>query len=160
MQTKPILTGLAAAILILVISAASFSAGLYFGQRGYVAGVQNNPQMTAQQRPAAERPSKAEQTTPKASRPSKPEAAQLSQSGPTGAPSWPPDALGHLISLTADSITIQTQNGQVTLKLSASTKYTNDAGKTIPTARFAPGNMVAVFGKDTVTLIMRLPQKR
>ncbi len=48
MQPKPIFLGFAAAVLILIVAAASFSAGLYLGQRGYVADLQYQSPQTMQ----------------------------------------------------------------------------------------------------------------
>ena len=93
MQNKPILIGFASAILILVVAAASFSAGLYLGQRGYVANLQYQPQNGGlPYGPAPQSGPSAGQPNPGRPNP---------QGGPPGAPSWPPNLIGRLISLTA-----------------------------------------------------------
>ena len=157
MQNKPILIGFASAILVLVIAAASFSAGLYLGQRGFVANLQsqqqtgNAPQFDRPQRPN--------------SLPSGPSAGQPNPSGPNlqgvppNAPSWPPDTMGRLVTLTATAITLDAPQGQVTVALNSSTKFINEAGMDMPSARLQPGDVVAVFGRDVAVTVMRLPAR-
>ncbi len=155
MQTKPILIGFAAAILILIVAAASLSAGLYLGQRGYVADLQYQPPQNAQGQPPAGNPP---QPGPQAGQPG-PQGGQPNPGviGPPGAPSWPPDALGRLVSLTATSITLDTPQGQVTVKVNASTLAIDEQGNSINTADLKTGDVIAVFGKDPATTLMRLP---
>ena len=148
MQTKPILIGFAAAILILIVAAASFSAGLYLGQRGYVADLQYQPPQNAQGQPPV---GNSPQSGPQAGQPNP------GGIGPPGAPSWPPDALGRLVSLTATSITLDTPQGQVTLAVNASTRAIDEQGNSLATTDLKTGDVIAVFGRDTATTLMRLP---
>ena len=148
MQTKPILIGFAAAILILIVAAASFSAGLYLGQRGYVADLQYQPPQNAQGQPPV---GNSPQSGPQAGQPNP------GVIGPPGAPSWPPDALGRLVSLTATSITLDTPQGQVTLAVNASTLAIDEQGNSLATTDLKTGDVIAVFGRDTATTLMRLP---
>jgi len=146
MQNKPILIGFASAVLILVVAAASFFAGLSLGQRGYVANLQSQPQTgnPPQSGPAAGQPNPGDLNP---------------QGGPPNAPSWPPDTMGRLLSLTASAITLDTPQGQVTVALNSSTKFINEAGVEMPSSQLQIGNVVAVFGKDIATTIMRLPAR-
>ena len=155
MPTKPILIGFAAAILILIVAAASFSAGLYLGQRGYVADLQYQPPQNAQGQPPA---GNSPQSGPQAGQPG-PQGGQPNPGviGPPGAPSWPPDALGRLVSLTATSITLDTPQGQVTLAVNASTRTIDEQGNSLATTDLKTGDVIAVFGRDTATTLMRLP---
>ena len=155
MQTKPILIGFAAAILILIVAAASFSAGLYLGQRGYVADLQYQPPQNAQGQPPA---GNSPQSGPQAGQPG-PQGGQPNPGviGPPGAPSWPPDALGRLVSLTATSVTLDTPQGQVTLAVNASTRTIDEQGNSLATTDLKTGDVIAVFGRDTATTLMRLP---
>ena len=155
MQTKPILIGFAAAILILIVAAASFSAGLYLGQRGYVADLQYQPPQNAQGQPPV---GNSPQSGPQAGQPG-PQGGQPNPGGigPPGAPSWPPDALGRLVSLTATSITLDTPQGQVTLAVNASTRAIDEQGNSLATTDLKTGDVIAVFGRDTATTLMRLP---
>ncbi len=146
MQNKPILIGFASAILILVIAAASFSAGLYLGQRGFVADLKSQPQTDNSPLPGP----LAGQPNPSGPNP---------QGGPPNAPSWPPDTMGRIVTLTATAITLDTPQGQVTVTLNSSTKFINEAGKDMPSERLQPGDVVAVFGKDVAVTIMRLPAR-
>jgi hypothetical protein len=77
--------------------------------------------------------------------------------GPPGAPSWPPDALGRLVSLTATSVTLDTPQGQVTLAVNASTRAIDEQGNSLAATDLKPGDVIAVFGRDTATTLMRLP---
>ena len=147
MQNKPILIGFASAILILVIAAASFSAGLYLGQRGFVADLQSQPQTG----------NAPQQNGPLAGQPNP--GGLNPQGGPPNAPSWPPETMGRLISLTATAITLDTPQGQVTVALNSSTKFINEAGMDMPSARLQIGDVVAVFGRDVATTVMRLPAR-
>ena len=165
MQTKPILIGFAAAILILIVAADSFSAGLYLGQRGYVADLQYQPPQNAQGQPPV---GNSPQSGPQAGQPGpfdgaqgKPQGGQPNPGviGPPGAPSWPPDALGRLVSLTATSITLDTPQGPVTLAVNASTLAIDEQGNSINTADLKTGDVIAVFGRDTATTLMRLPPR-
>ena len=155
MQTKPILIGFAAAILILIVAAASFSAGLYLGQRGYVADLQYQPPQNAQGQPPA---GNSPQSGPQAGQPG-PQGGQPNPGviGPLGEPSWPPDALGRLVSLTATSLTLDTPQGQVTLAVNASTRTIDEQGNSLATTDLKTGDVIAVFGRDTATTLMRLP---
>ena len=155
MQTKPILIGFAAAILILIVAAASFSAGLYLGQRGYVADLQYQPPQNAQGQPPV---GNSPQSGPQAGQPG-PQGGQPNPGviGPPGAPSWPPDALGRLVSLTATSLTLDTPQGQVTLAVNASTRAIDEQGNSLATTDLKTGDVIAVFGRDTATTLMRLP---
>jgi hypothetical protein len=146
MQPKPILIGFASAILILIVAAASFSAGLYLGQRGYVADLKSQPQTGNSPQPGP----LAGQPNPGGPNP---------QGGPPNAPSWPPDAMGRLVSLTATALTLDTPQGQVTVAVNASTKFINEAGAEMPSSALKPGDVVAVFGKDLAATIMRLPAR-
>jgi hypothetical protein len=158
MQNKT-LFGFAAAILILVIAAASFFAGLYLGQRGYVADLQVQSQNSGL--PAGNPP----QSGPFDGAQGKPLAGQPNQGGlnpaggPPGAPSWPPDVMGRLVSLTADAITLDTQQGQVTVALSSSITYLDEAGNPIPSSNIKAGDVVAVFGHPNANIVMRLPPR-
>jgi len=148
MQTKPILIGFAAALLVLIVAAASFSAGLYLGQRGYVADLQYQPPQNAQGQPPV---GNSPQSGPQGGQPNP------GGIGPPGAPSWPPDALGRLVSLTATSITLDTPQGQVTLAVNASTLAIDEQGNSLATTDLKTGDVIAVFGRDTATTLMRLP---
>jgi hypothetical protein len=151
MQNKPILIGFASAILILVVAAASFSAGLYLGQRGYVADLQSQPQNSGL--PAGNSP----QSGPLAGQPNP--GGLNPQGGPPNAPSWPPDTMGRLLSLTATEIVLDTPQGQVTVAVASSTTFINEAGMEMPSSELKPGDVVAIFGKDVAATIMRLPAR-
>ena len=169
MQTKPIFIGLAAGILILVVAAASFFAGLYFGQRGYVADLQPQQQTGFQPGPDGQSPQNGGQPQsglPQGNAPQTgPNAGQPSQNGlnpaggPPGAPSWPPDVMGRLVSITATELVLDTPNGQVTVTLDSSTKFLNPQGGSSVIADFQVGDVVAVFGQPTATSIMELPPR-
>jgi hypothetical protein len=153
MQTKPIFIGFAAGILILVVAAAAFSAGLYLGQRGYVADLQD--QSSDGGRPAGNSP----QPGPVSGRPAQNGIGPVPAGGPPGAPSWPPDVMGRLISLTVTSITLDTPQGQVTLAVSASTKIMDELGNSLTSNDLKTGDVIGVFGRDTATTLMRLPPR-
>ena len=175
MQNKPLFIGLAAGILILVVAAASFSAGLYFGQRGYVADLQPQQQTGFQpgqggQFPQNGQPSQngqqpqgglpqgnAPQSGPGAGAPS--QGGLNPAGGPPGAPSWPPDVMGRLVSITATQLVIDTPNGQVTVTLDSSTQFLNQDGGSAIIGDFQVGDVVAVFGSGTATSIMELPPR-
>lgn len=160
MQTKPIFIGFTAAILILVVAAAAFFAGLSLGQRGYVDNLRyQSPQNVQGQPPVNRLPTgnNSPQSGPAAGQPAQSGIAPAG--GPPGAPSWPPDVMGRLVTLTADSITLDTPQGQVTVAVNASTKITNETGQTLASTDLAAGDIVAVFGRDTATLLMRLPPR-
>jgi hypothetical protein len=150
MQPKPIFVGMAAGILLLVVAAASFFSGLYVGQRGYVAGLQSQP---------------GQQASVGNPLPSAPGAGQPPQSGfapaggPPGAPYWPPERMGRFLSLTGNTLTLDSPQGQVTVTVTASTRYTDEAGHPLTSADLTAGNVIAAFGADTATLIMRLPPR-
>jgi hypothetical protein len=147
MQTKPIFIGFAAGILILVVAAASFSAGLYLGQRGYVADMRYQvPQNVQGGPPGNGMPSG-----------NSPQSGPGAGGGPPGAPSWPPDVMGRLVSLTATAITLDSPQGIVTVALKADTKFIDETGNSISASEIQPGNVAAVFGRDAVMIIMRLP---
>ena len=162
MQTKPIFIGFAAAILILVIAAAAFFAGLYLGQRGYVADLQYQQRQTA---PGGPLPQQGGQLPQSGSPQSGPLAGQPAPGGfapaggPPGAPSWPPDAMGRLVSLTADLITLDSPQGLVTISLSGDTRFTDELGNVIAASELQIGDVTAVFGSDAATLVMRLPPR-
>ena len=160
MQPKPIFIGFAAAILILIVAAASFSAGLYLGQRGYVADLQyQSPQaLQGGQPPNSGLPA----GNPPQSGPSvgQPNPGGLNPAGgPPGAPSWPPDVIGRLISLTATEITLDTPQGLATVAVDSSTKFIDEAGDVIASTDLKTGDVLAVFGKELATTIMRLPPR-
>ena len=175
MQTKPIFIGLAAGILILVVAAASFSAGLYFGQRGYVADLQPQQQTGFQpgqggQFPQNGQPSQnggqpqsglpqgnAPQSGPGAGAPS--QGGLNPAGGPPGAPSWPPDVMGRLVSISATELVLDTPNGQVTVTLDSSTSFLNPQGGYSVIGDFQVGDIVAVFGQPTAASIMELPPR-
>ena len=159
MQTKPIFIGFAAAILILVVAAASFSAGLYLGQRGYVADLQYQAPQNAQgQPPVGGLPAgNSPQSGPGAGQPNPGGVNPGAGNGPPGAPSWPPDMMGRLVSLSATEITLDTPQGQVTVAVDSSTKYIDETGNALASADLKTGDVIAVFGKDTATTLMRLP---
>jgi len=141
MQPKPIFIGFAAAILILVVAAASFSAGLYLGQRGYVADLQYQVPQNGQGGPDGIPPQSGPQP----------------QVGPPGAPSWPPDVMGTLVSRSADSITFAGPQRQFTIPVNVSTRYTDEMGNPLDPATLQVGDVIAIFGRDVATLVMRLP---
>lgn len=151
MQNKPILIGFASAILILVVAAASFSAGLYLGQRGYVADLQSQPQNGGL--PADNSP----QSGPQAGLPNP--GGLNPQGGPPNAPSWPPDTMGRLVSLSATEVVLDTPQGLVTVAVASSTIYINEAGNEMLSSRLQTGDVVAVFGKDVAATVMRLPAR-
>lgn len=159
MQPKPIVIGFASAILILIVAAASFSAGLYLGQRGFVNDLQVRPQNGGLPagNPPQSGPFDGTQGMPQANQP---DLGGLNPAGgPPNAPSWPPDVMGRLVSLTASEIILDTPQGQVTVLLSPSVTYLNEAGNAINSSDFAEGDVVAVFGKPTATTLMRLPPR-
>lgn len=147
MQTRPIVIGFASGILLLVVAAASFSAGLYLGQRGYVADLQyQSPGQGVQpQQPDA-------QAGPQPAR-------NAVNPGPPGAPSWPPDLMGLFVSLTGDTIILEGPQRQINVPVNASTRYTDELGNPIDPAILQAGDTLAVFGRDMATLIMRLPPR-
>ncbi|MFZ5856315.1 MAG: hypothetical protein ACOYZ6_05755 [Chloroflexota bacterium] len=151
MQTKPILIGFAAAILILVVAGASFSAGLYLGQRGYVDGLRSQPQNSGlpADNPLPSGPANG-QPNPNGLNPA---------SGPPGAPTWPADLMGRFVSKTADTIVIEGPQRQFTISVNADTRYTDENGNAIDPSIFQAGDTLAVFGRDVATLIMRLPPR-
>lgn len=179
MQNKTLIA-VGAVILILVVAAASFSAGLYFGQRGYVADLgsqpqtgfrpgQNGPQGDGQFPPGGQPSQNGQQPQggpPPGNAPqSAPAAGQPSQNGfnpaggPPGAPSWPPNVIGRLVSITSTELVLDTPNGQVTVTLTASTQYLNQAGGPAVMDDFQVGDVVAVFGMPAATTIMELPPR-
>lgn len=155
MQSKPVLIGFASAILVLVVAAASFSAGLYLGQRGYVANLQYVPQMENAPQFAVPYNSVPYPSQPQAGYPGP--GGSNSRSEPPNAPSWPPDSLGRLLSLSAAEIVLDTPQGQVAIAINSSTKFINEAGVEISSFELKPGDVVAVFGKETASTVMRLP---
>jgi len=169
MQNK-FFIGIAAAILLLVVAAASFSSGLYLGQRGFAAALESQPQnefpggqprndQPSQngQPPNGFQPGNAPQPGPKAGAPS--QNGFNPAGGPPGAPSWPPDVMGRLVSITATQLVLDTPNGQATVALDSSTQFLNQDGGLSVIADFQIGDVVAVFGKDTATSIMELPPR-
>jgi hypothetical protein len=161
MHPKPFFIGFAAGILILVVAAASFSAGLYLGQRGYVADMQyQSPQNVQGGHPVGGLPAgNSPQSGPQAGQPAQNGVAPGVANGPPGAPSWPPDVMGRLISLTATAITLDTPQGQVTVRVSRSTNFIDELGNSLTTADLMTGDVIAVFGRDTATTLMRLPPR-
>ena len=159
MQTKPIFLGFAAGILILIVAAASFSAGLYLGQRGYVADLQYQaPQNVQGQPPVGGLPAgNSPQSGPGAGQPNP--GGINPDGGPPGAPSWPPDMMGRLVSLTATEITLDTPQGQVTVTVDSSTKFIDETGNPLASTDLKTGDVIAVFGKGTATTLMRLPPR-
>jgi hypothetical protein len=151
MQNKPIFIGFAAAIVILIVAAASFSAGLYLGQRGYVADLEYRSLNSGL--PAGNPP----RSGPQAGQPNP--GGINPDGGPPGAPSWPPDLIGRLVSLTATELTLDTPKGQVTVSIDSSTKFIDEAGNTMSSADLKMGEVVAVFGKEVAVTIMRLPPR-
>ncbi len=164
MQPKPILIGFASAILILVMAAASFFAGLSLGQRGYVADLQYQP---PQGGPGNLPPAGLPNGQPSQGNPPQPgpSAGQPNpgginpQGGPPGAPSWPPDLLGRFVSMTADSITLEGPQRQFTIPINTSTRFTDELGNPLDPAALQAGDTIAVFGRDAATLIMCLPPR-
>lgn len=170
MQTKPILIGFAAALLVLIVAAASFSAGLYLGQRGYVADLQYQPPQNAPGGPPAGGlpAGNSPQPGPQAGQPGPQPGPQGGQpnpggvnpaGGPPGAPYWPSDAMGRLVSLTATEITLDSPQGQVTVTIDSSTKFVDEAGNPLASTDLKTGDVIAVFGKGTATTLMRLPPR-
>lgn len=174
MQNKTLIV-VGAVILTLVVAAASFSSGLYFGQRGFVATLGSQQQTGFQQGPNGQFPQNG-QPSQNGGQPqngfqqgnapqSGPNAGQPSQNGfnpaggPPGAPSWPPDVMGRLVSITATQLILDTPNGQVTVALDASTQFLNQEGGSAVMDDFQVGDVVAVFGKPTATTIMELPPR-
>ena len=159
MQTKPIFIGFAAAIVILIVAAASFFAGLYLGQRGYVADLEYQPQNSGL--PAGNSP----QSGPFGGAQGQPQASQPNpgginpDGGPPGAPSWPPDVMGQFVSRTADTITVAGPQRQFGISINADTLYTDEAGNPIDPSILQSGDTIAIFGRDMATLIMRLPPR-
>lgn len=179
MQNKSLIA-VGAVVLLLVVAAASFSSGLYFGQRGFVAtlgsqqqsGIQPGPNGQFQQGggfPQNGQPSQNGQPAngfqPGNAPPSGPNAGQPSQNGlnpaggPPGAPSWPPDVMGRLVSISATQLVLDTPNGQVTVTLDSSTQFLNQDGGSAVIADFQTGDVVAVFGQGTAASIMELPPR-
>ena len=162
MQSKTLVIVIAAGILLLVVSAASFTAGLYLGQCGYVADLQYQQLQTA---PGGPIPQQGGQLPQSGSPQSGPLAGQPAPGGfapaggPPGAPSWPPDAMGRLVSLTADSIILDTPQGLVTISLSGDMRFTDELGNVIAASELQIGDVTAVFGSDAATLVMRLPPR-
>jgi len=167
MQNKPVLTGVAAAILIVIVAAASFSAGLYFGQRGYVADLQSQQQSgPGQFQPGGQfRPNQNGQDpqggqNPQGNPPqSGPQTGQRAQNGPgpSGAPSWPPDVIGRITSISPTEIVLNTPNGDVTVAVNADTVYLDEQGAAVSADSLQVGFVIAVFGTPTATTVMHLP---
>ena len=67
--------------------------------------------------------------------------------------------MGRLVSLTATAITLDTPQGQVTVTVSASTSLIDELGNSLAAADLKTGDVIAVFGRDTATTIMRLPPR-
>jgi hypothetical protein len=67
--------------------------------------------------------------------------------------------MGRLVSLTATEITLDSPQGIVTVALKAGTKFIDEAGNPISASEIQPGNVAAVFGRDAVMIVMRLPLK-
>lgn len=156
MQNKPILIGFASAILVLVVAAASFSAGLYLNQRDYIADLQPQRQGDAPQFNGPNNPN----SPPRGPQSGQPNPGGLyPQEGPPNAPSWPPDAMGRIVSITAASIVLHTPQGQVTVAINSSTKFINEAGTSMPASELKARDVVAIFGKDVAVTVMRLPAR-
>ncbi len=157
MQSKPIFVGFAAGILILVVAAASFSAGLYLGQRGYVQAMQYQAPQQGGPMPDGGFPQNGPpQPGPQGGQPG-PVAGQPPQGGPPGAPSWPPDVIGRVAGITSSSITLDTPNGPLTVALDASTRFLGEQGQVIASGELKVGDVVAVFGREIAVFVMRLP---
>jgi hypothetical protein len=172
MQTKPIFIGLAAGILVVVVAAASFFAGLYVGQRGYVDSLQYQPQQAQQfqpnqggqfqpnqggQSPNGQSPNG--QTGQPGTNQTAPGAGQANRSGtgPVGAPYWPPDLIGRIVSVSDTEIVINNPTGDVTVPVNADTKYIDPQGQTITTDQLTVGIVIGIFGNPTATTVMLLP---
>ncbi|MBV6397214.1 MAG: hypothetical protein HFACDABA_02822 [Anaerolineales bacterium] len=159
-----LLIGLAAALLLIIVAAASFSAGLYLGQRGFVANLQSQPEFQPRDGQPPRGGGQPQGFFPPGNAPSSaPAAGQPSQAGPNraggppGAPSWPPDAIGRIVSLSAAELILDTPNGPMTVSLSASTEFLNQDGGPATMEEFQPGDVIAIFGRPAVTAIMALP---
>jgi hypothetical protein len=155
MENKSLLAG-GAIIVILVVAAASFTAGLFFGQRGYVAGLQMQTQ-NGQPPQGGFQPGTAPQSGPNAGQPS--QNGLNPAGGPPNAPSWPPDVMGRLVSIAATQLVLDTPNGVVTVALNSSTLYLGPDGQPADVGSFQPGDVVAVFGQGAATSIMELPPR-
>ena len=191
MQNKSLVT-IGAIVLILIVAAASFSTGLYLGQRGFVSELQMEQQSGFQPGPGGQAPvgqfpngqqpqqgggllqggqpsqngGQPQSGFPQGSAPqSGPNAGQPSQGGfnptggPPGAPSWPPDVMGRLVSITATELVLDTPNGQVTVTLDSSTQLLGPDGAATDFANFQAGDVIAVFGTGTAASIMELPPR-
>lgn len=180
MQNKTLIV-VGAVILTLVVAVASFSSGLYFGQRGFVATLGSRQQSGSQ--PGSNGQFQQDGGLPQNGQPSQngqqpqngfqqggapqsgPNAGQPSQNGfnpaggPPGAPSWPPDVIGHIISINAAQIVLGTPNGEVTVAFTSSTQFLNQEGASSVIGDFQVGDVVAVFGMPTATSIKELPPR-
>jgi len=163
MQTKPIFIGLAAGILVLVVAAASFTAGIYSGKSGAAAqaqnqaaqggpgqgGGQNGPRDGGQQFGGG--PRQGGQNSPQGGGQNGPRSGQPSQNGfgpqaPAGAPSWP--------------FTYENRDGTAfSIAFDASTKFIDAEGAEITVSDLQVGDVIAVFGTDVATTIMQMPPK-
>ena len=167
MQSKTIFIGLAAGVLVLVVAAASFAGGAYFGQNGYVADVQyQTSQREGQRGPQDGRPQFGgpQQGGPRGgqngSQAGQPAQGGFGAGGPPGAPSWPPDSIGHITAITDTQFTYQNRDGVVfTIAFDANTKFIDAEGVEITLADLNLGDVIAVYGADTATTIMQMPPK-
>lgn len=176
MQTKPIFIGLAAGILVLVVAAASFAAGVYIGKSGQAAqgqsqigqggpgqGADGNGPQGGQSQNGQAGPNG--QGGPRGGGQNGPQSGQPSQGGfgpqgPAGAPSWPPDSIGHITAITDTQFTYENREGTVfTITFDASTKFIDADGAEISVSDLKIGDVIAVFGTDVATTIMQMPPK-
>jgi len=177
MQTKPIFIGLAAGILVLVVAAASFTAGIYSGKSGAAAqaqnqaaqggpgqgGGQNGPRDGGQQFGGG--PRQGGQNSPQGGGQNGPRSGQPSQNGfgpqaPAGAPSWPPDSIGHITAVSDTQFTYENRDGTAfSIAFDASTKFIDAEGAEITVSDLQVGDVIAVFGTDVATTIMQMPPK-
>ena len=65
--------------------------------------------------------------------------------------------MGRVVSLTATEITLDSPRGIVTVTLKDGTKFLDEMGNPILASEIQPGNVTAVFGRDAVMIVMRLP---
>lgn len=158
MQTKPIFIGLAAGILVLVVAAASFTAGVYTGKRGDGAEGQSRIGQGGPARGAdGNGPQGGAQNGPQAGQPSR---SRFGPEGPAGAPSWPPDSIGHITEISDTQFTYENRDGTVfTIRFDATTKFIDAEGAEILLSDLQVGDVIAVFGADVATTIMQMPPK-
>ena len=173
MQTKPIFIGLAAGILVLVVAAASFTAGLYTGKSGQAAQDQSQIGLGGPGQGAdGNRPQQGQgqngqrshngQGGPQSGGQNGPQSGQPPQGGfgPPGALSWPPDSIGHIIAISDTQFTYENRDGTIfTVTFDATTKFTDAEGVEIAATDLQIGDVIAVYGTDLATTIMQMPPK-